>query len=57
MVNKLFFIANKNTIYIWLVQLWQVQPTHSMLPQVFLPLLKHQLCKLPYGIVDWGIYI
>lgn len=28
-----------------------------MLPQVFLPLPKHQHCKLSYGMIDSGIYI
>jgi hypothetical protein len=51
---NLFSIANKKTIF--MVLLWH-EPMHLMLHLVFLPLPKHQHCKVSYGIIARGIYI
>ncbi len=58
MVSSICFpLPTKKTIFICLVLVWHVQPTHLMLHLVFLPLPKHQHCKVSYGIITWGIYI
>ncbi len=49
--NNLFSIANKKAIFIHLVLVWHVQPTHLVLHPIFLPLPKHQHCEVSYGII------